>query len=162
MLRVLKPGGFCAIFQGGRYMRYFWDWFGDQDFVVYAACRQPSAAFRSGQPITCCWEPVVIFYKGRPRYRPAEFVRSRNWFVSNSHFDDLAKAHPCPEPLDQCEELVRSFTCEGALVLDPLCGVGSVPVAAARCGRRHLGIDLEPEYVRVARRRLRLLGEPGR
>src|SRR5262249_53572246 len=41
MLRVLKPGGFCAIFQGGRYMRHFWEWFGDQDFVVYAACRQP-------------------------------------------------------------------------------------------------------------------------
>ena len=162
MLRVLKPGGFCAIFQSGRYMRHFWDWFGDQDFVVYAACRQPSAGFKGGQPITCCWEPVVIFYKGRPRYRPAAFVRSRNWFVSNSHFDDLAKFHPCPEPLDQCEELVRSFTCEGALVLDPLCGVGSVPVAAARCGRRYLGIDLEPEYVRVARRRLRLLGKPGR
>ena len=103
-----------------------------------------------------------MFYKGRPRYRPAEFIRSRNWFVSNSSFDDLAKFHPCPEPLDQCEELVRSFTCKGALVLDPLCGVGSVPVAAARCGRRYLGIDLEPEYVRVARRRMRLLGKPGR
>ena len=33
VLRVLKPGGFCAIFQGGRYMRHFWDWFGGQGFV---------------------------------------------------------------------------------------------------------------------------------
>jgi hypothetical protein len=56
---------------------------------------------------------VVVFYKGRAKYRPAEFVRARNWFVSNSSFDDLAKLHPCPEPLDQCEELIRSFTCEG-------------------------------------------------
>jgi DNA modification methylase len=99
---------------------------------------------------------------GSSHYRPADFIRSRNWFVSNSSFDDLAKLHPCPEPLDQCEELIRYFTCEGALVPDPLCGVGSVPVAAARCGRRYLGIDLEPDYVRVARRRLRLLGKPGR
>jgi SAM-dependent methyltransferase len=158
MLRVLKPGGFCAIFQGGRYMRHFWDWFGDQDFIIYAACREPLAAFKGGQPITCCWNPVVMFYKGRPRYRSAEFVRSRNWFVSNSQYDVLARVHPCPEPLDQCEGLIRSFTCKGALVLDPLCGVGGVPIAAARHGRRYLGIDLDPEYVRIAKRRMKLLG----
>jgi adenine-specific DNA-methyltransferase len=160
MLRVLKPGGFCAIFQGGRYLRHFWDWFGDQDFIIYAACREPLAAFKGGQPITCCWNPVVMFYKGRPRYRSAEFVRSRNWFVSNSQYDELARVHPCPEPLDQCEGLIRSFTCEGALVLDCFCGVGTIPIAAARNKRRYLGIDLEPEYVRVARRRMKLLGNP--
>jgi ParB-like chromosome segregation protein Spo0J len=160
MLRVLKPGGFCAIFQSSRYLRYCWDWFGDQNFVIYAAIR-PVSVFTAGQPISCCWAPVVVFYKGRARYRPAEFVRARNWFVSSAHFDDLARLHPCPEPLDQCEELIRSFTCEGALVLDPLCGVGSIPVAAARHGRRYLGIEIEPEYVRVARRRMRLLGKPG-
>jgi site-specific DNA-methyltransferase (adenine-specific) len=169
MLRVLKPGGFCAIFQGGRYMRHFWDWFGGQDFIVYASCRplqvRPPGAggrFVDGRPVAPCWEPVVVFYKGSARYRSAEFARACNWFFSKSHFDDLARVHPCPKPLDQCEELIRSFTCEGALVLDPLCGVSSVPVAAARCGRRYLGIDLEPEYVRVARRRLRLLAKPGR
>jgi hypothetical protein len=139
-------------------MRHLWDWFGGQEFVVYAACREPAAAFRGGQPITCCWDPVVTFYKGRPQYRSAEFTRARNWFVSGSHFDDLARLHPCPEPLDQCEELVRSFTCAGALVLDPFCGVGSVPVACARLGRRYVGIEVEPGYVRVARRRVRLLG----
>lgn len=51
MLRVLKPGGFCAIFQGGRYFRHFWDWFGDQDFIVYAACREPGSAFKGGHPL---------------------------------------------------------------------------------------------------------------
>jgi DNA modification methylase len=160
MLRVLKPGGFCAIFQGGRYMRYFWDWFGEHDFIIYAAIR-PITACKGGQPITCCWEPVVVFYKGRARYRPADFIRSRNWFLSNSSFDDLAKAHPCPEPLDQCEELVRSFTCEGALVLDPFAGVGTIPIACARLGRRYVGIEIEPEYVRVARKRMKLLGHEG-
>jgi SAM-dependent methyltransferase len=155
MLRVLKPGGFCAIFQGGRYMRHFWEWFGDQDFVVYAARRQPFSAWKGGEPITCCWNPVAVFYKGgRPAYRSVEFIRARNWFVSNSSFDELAKRHPCPEPLDQCEELVRSFTCEGALVLDPFCGVGSIPIAAARNKRRYVGIEIESEYVRIARRRM--------
>ena len=102
---------------------------------------------------------MVLFYKGRPVYRSADFTRSRNWFVSNSYFDDLARFHPCPEPLDQCEELIRSFTCEGALVLDPFCGVGTIPIAASRNKRRYVGIEIEPEYVRIARRRMKLLGE---
>ena len=157
MLRVLKPGGFMALFQGGRYLRHFWDWFGDQDFIVYAACREPLSAFKGGQPINCCWNPVVMFYKGRPKYRSAEFTRARNWFVTNSQFDTLARVHPCPEPLDQCEELVRSFTCKGALVLDCFCGVGSIPIAAARHDRRYLGIEIESKYVQVARRRMKVL-----
>lgn len=158
MLRVLKPGGFMAIFQGGRHLRHFWDWFGDQDFIVYAACREPLSAFKGGQPIHCCWNPVVMFYKGKARYRSADFVRARNWFVSDSKFDDLARSHPCPEPLDQCEELVRSFTCKGALVGDFFAGVGSIPVACARHHRRYLGVELEPKYVNIARRRMKGLG----
>jgi len=155
ILRVLKPGGFCAIFQGGRYMRHFWDWFGDQEFVVYAACRQPMSGWKGGEPIACCWNPVIVFYKGgRPLFRSAEFTRARNWFVANSNFDALARLHPCPEPLDQCEELVRSFTCEGALVGDFFAGVGSIPIACAKNNRRFVGIEIEPEYVKVARRRL--------
>jgi DNA modification methylase/ParB-like chromosome segregation protein Spo0J len=155
ILRVLKPGGFCAIFQGGRYMRHFWDWFGDHEFVVYAACRQPMSGWKGGEPIACCWNPVIVFYKGgRPLFRSAEFTRARNWFVSNSSFDAQARLHPCPEPLDQCEELVKSFTCDGALVLDCFAGVGSIPIACAKTNRRFVGIEIEPEYVKVARRRL--------
>jgi site-specific DNA-methyltransferase (adenine-specific) len=160
MLRVLKPGGFCAIFQGGRYMRHLWEWFADQDFIIYAACREPLSGWKGGKPIACCWEPVIVFYKGRPRFRSGQFVRARNWFVSTSVFDDLARIHPCPEPLDQCEELIRSFSCEGALILDPFCGVGTIPIAAARNSRRYLGIDIEPEYIRIARKRMKVLGSP--
>lgn len=162
MLRVLKPGGFMAIFQSGTYMRHVWKWFGS-DMIIYAACREPATGVNGGRPITCSWNPVVIFYKGRPRYQSAEFIRARNWFVSGSSFDDLAKLHPCPEPLDQCEELVRSFTCKGALIGDFFAGVGSIPIAAARNGRRFLGVEIDPEYVKIARRRMKLLGQkPGR
>lgn len=158
MHRVLKPGGFCAIFQAAKYMRYFWDWFAGEKFSVYAACCQPTRT-QGGPAIVPCWNPVVVFYKGgRPKYRSPDFVRSRDWFVSNTVFDDLAKLHPCPEPLDQCEELVRSFTCEGALVLDCFCGVGGIPIACARLNRRYVGIEIDPEFVQIARTRMTLLG----
>lgn len=40
------------------------------------------------------------------------------------------------------------------LVLDPFCGAGTTGVAALRLGRRFLGIDLNPEYVALARDRI--------
>lgn len=43
------------------------------------------------------------------------------------------------------------------LVLDPFCGVGTVAVVARRHGRDWLGIELNPEYVRMAWSRL---GDP--
>ena len=41
-----------------------------------------------------------------------------------------------------------------AIVLDPFCGAGTTGVVALRQGRRFVGIDLSPSYVRMARRRL--------
>ena len=99
---------------------------------------------------------MVMFFKGgRPACRSTEYTRARNWFASHSHFDDLAKTHPYREPLDQCEEIVRSFTCEGALVGDFFAGVGSIPIACAKHNRRYLGVELDPQYVSIARRRLK-------
>jgi site-specific DNA-methyltransferase (adenine-specific) len=47
-------------------------------------------------------------------------------------------------------------------VLDPFCGVGSIPVACARHQRRYVGIEIDPEYMRVAGKRIRELGAGGR
>jgi DNA modification methylase len=39
-------------------------------------------------------------------------------------------------------------------VLDPFSGSGSVGVVALKHGRRYIGIDLNPEYIQMARRRI--------
>jgi DNA modification methylase len=44
----------------------------------------------------------------------------------------------------------------GDLVLDPFLGSGTTALAAGRLGRRFLGLELNPEYVEIARRRLTL------
>lgn len=38
--------------------------------------------------------------------------------------------------------LIKSFTCTGDIVLDPLCGVGTIPLEACRQGRIGIGNDL--------------------
>ncbi len=63
--------------------------------------------------------------------------------------------HPAPFPVELPEQLIRLYTFENDLVLDPFMGSGSALVAAAKLGRRYIGYDLDPTYVEVARRRVR-------
>jgi len=53
------------------------------------------------------------------------------------------------------ERLVLSMTDPGDLVLDPYGGVGSTVLAAVLNGRRGVMAEVVPEYVDVARDRLR-------
>lgn len=62
--------------------------------------------------------------------------------------------HPAPFPVELPEQLIRLYTFEDDLVLDPFMGSGSALVAAARLGRRYVGYDLDPEYAELARRRV--------
>jgi DNA modification methylase len=62
--------------------------------------------------------------------------------------------HPAPFPVELPEQLIRLYTFEGDLVLDPFMGSGSALVAAARLGRRYVGYDTDGGYVDIARRRV--------
>ncbi len=62
--------------------------------------------------------------------------------------------HPAPYPLDLAERLVRMFSFVGDTVLDPFTGTATTQVAASRCGRNSIGIEIEPSYLQIARQRL--------
>jgi DNA modification methylase len=63
--------------------------------------------------------------------------------------------HPAPFPVELPEQLIRLYTFKHDLVLDPLMGSGSALVAAAHLERRYIGYDLDPDYVKIAERRVR-------
>lgn len=73
--------------------------------------------------------------------------------------------HPAPFPVELPEQLIRLYTYEDDLVLDPFVGSGSAMVAAKRLGRRYVGYDLDPDYIAIAQERLdattRLVEPPG-
>ena len=64
------------------------------------------------------------------------------------------RSHPAPFPLEVPNRLVRMFSFVGDYVLDPFVGTGTTVEAAARAGRRGIGLDIERRYVRMAQERV--------
>jgi hypothetical protein len=62
--------------------------------------------------------------------------------------------HPTEKAVGVLRPLIENFSKPGDLVLDAFAGSGSTCVAAAECGRRYLGIELDAQYCELARRRL--------
>ena len=75
--------------------------------------------------------------------------------VKNNHPEKTI--HPCQFPVELVERLVLSMTDADDAVLDPYMGVGSSVVAALMHGRTAYGCDIVPEYVDIARERVRRL-----
>jgi len=65
-----------------------------------------------------------------------------------------AKEHPTPKPVELIKHFLELHTKPGELVLDPFCGSSPVGVACVSMGRRFLGFELEPHWVRVANDRI--------
>lgn len=60
------------------------------------------------------------------------------------------REHPAPFPLELAYRLVRMFSFVGDTVLDPFCGTATTMIAAARAERNSIGVEIDPEYCRMA------------
>ena len=61
---------------------------------------------------------------------------------------------PTQKPLALAERIIAAASNPGDIVLDAFCGSGTTLVAAARLGRRWIGIDASPEACAIARERI--------
>jgi site-specific DNA-methyltransferase (adenine-specific) len=62
--------------------------------------------------------------------------------------------HMTVKPVALIEHLIKLFTKEGQVVLDPFTGSGSHGVAALRSKRRFVGFEISQDYTKIARARL--------
>lgn len=109
--------------------------------------------------------------KGGRRYAEAEDDRHRTaanlhnigasetrnrrsvWTVATKPFKDAHFATFPPELIEPC---ILAGCPAGGTVLDPFFGAGTTGLVAQRHGRNAIGIELNPKYVRIAKRRLGL------
>ena len=82
------------------------------------------------------------------------------WFM---YPEDVKRAgdHPAPFPTKLPGRLIRLYTHRavgqfpGEVVLDPFMGTGMTCAVAKSMGRRYIGIDINPAYVKIAHDRVR-------
>ncbi len=62
--------------------------------------------------------------------------------------------HPTVKPIKLIEYLVTLITPPNGIVLDPFFGSGTTGIAAVNLGFNYIGIELDEQYVEIARRRI--------
>lgn len=67
---------------------------------------------------------------------------------------DGSRIHPTQKPVALLEYLVKTYTNEGETVLDNCMGSGSTGVACVNTGRRFIGMELDPAYFGIAKKRI--------
>jgi site-specific DNA-methyltransferase (adenine-specific) len=125
-------------------------------------------------------EDICIFYKKQPTYNIQYWYSTpyKRWNTQKavdkqsnygSHKENVAESdgkrlpttvlkfdrverpsHPTQKPVDLLEWLIKSYTNEGENVLDNCMGVGSTGMAAKKCNRNFIGIELDETYFNLA------------
>ena len=62
--------------------------------------------------------------------------------------------HLTPKPIRLCEHLIKLFTCERQIVVDPFVGSGTTCIASYNTNRRSVGIDINTDYINIAKKRI--------
>lgn len=68
--------------------------------------------------------------------------------------DKIAFQHPAVFPEKLAEDHILSWSNEGDLIFDPMCGSGTTCKMATKNNRLYLGCDISSEYVDIAKKRL--------
>lgn len=110
--------------------------------------------------------PQKKYFKGPKRGQLSGNPLGKNpsdiWNIPNVKANHVEKTeHPCQFPVELIERLVLSMTDPGDWVLDPFIGTGTTAIAALMHGRKAVGAEIVPKYVRIAKERIHL-AEKGR
>lgn len=121
---------------------------------------KPNGAGPSGNGLGRRFE-VWFWMKGK-NPRDAEWRFLPDVLVHNriTLRDKEGVKHPTQKPLALMKRLVRFFSKEDDIVLDPFMGSGTTAVACKLLGRRYVGFEINPDYVEIINNRLLNTPEP--
>jgi site-specific DNA-methyltransferase (adenine-specific) len=130
-------------------------WYLRSDTIWYKPNVQPESV--KDRP-TRSHEYLFLFSKSERYYYDNEAVREINgrnvrtvWSINTQPFRE---AHFATFPAQLVEKCMLLTSRPGEMVLDPFIGSGTVAEVAIQNGRAFAGIELNPAYVKIARKRL--------
>ena len=90
----------------------------------------------------------------RPSHKESYTQKFTNYPKMTLEFDGEHGLHPTQKPVALLEYLIKTYTNEGETVLDFTMGSGSCGVAAVNTNRKFIGIELDPDYFKIAQERI--------
>ena len=179
-IRVLKPTGSIYVFMGVRFISKLFASLEDTHRLLFNSWITWHYTQGMGRKIGFSprHEDILFFTKSRDFTFnlddvrvPQKYYRQRNnmaganpgdvWQFSHVHYCSAERVeHPTQKPEALMERIIRASSNPGDLVLDPFVGSGTTSRVAAHLGRCWIGIDMNPDYIALARRRIEHAGEP--
>ena len=151
MIPPLKDNGYVFIMSNDRNLREIWE---ESERAGLIFCELLVMSKSNGVPssyFSKSAEFILMFRKGG--------YKKLNEFGHKTVFNvDMPKRknkqHPTQKPIELLLPIIRACTRDGDIILDPFLGSGTTAVAALNTGRFFIGIEKEPQYVEIARKRV--------
>lgn len=108
--------------------------------------------------VGCCEYGLVLYKDKLPKFNNdgRMIMNCFDWVRDNK----TPKVHPTQKPVPLLEQLIRIFTDEGDVVIDPCAGSGSSLLAAANLGRRAYGFEIKKDFYKKATEQVLRVFEP--
>jgi adenine-specific DNA-methyltransferase len=146
--RVMRPDTLCVSFYGWSRADAFFDAWRLAGLRVAGHLTFPKRYTSTSRLLRYQHESAYLLAKGNPPVPAAPIGDVIDWAYSGN------RLHPTQKPLSVLTPLIECFCPRGGLVLDPFAGSGSTLVAARSIGRHFFGVEIDPKFAAVARRRV--------
>lgn len=104
--------------------------------------------------VNACEYAVVLYRDKLPKFRNVDFNGENrmifNWFEWRKDNKSIPKIHPTQKPVRVLKELIKIFTDEGDVVIDPVAGSGSTLRACAELNRSGYGFEIKKDFCKKA------------
>ena len=115
-----------------------------------------SQVLKANMKIVGATEYAVVLYREKlPKFNNIdEFGKNHmifNWFEWKRDGKDIPKIHPTQKPVNLLKQLIKIFTDEGDVVIDPCAGSGSTLRACMELNRSCYGFEIKKEFVKRAK-----------
>lgn len=104
--------------------------------------------------VNACEYAVVLYRDKLPKFRNIGLDGQNhmifNWFEWRKDGKEIPKIHPTQKPVKVLKELIKIFTDEGDVVIDPVAGSGSTLRACAELNRSGYGFEIKKDFCKKA------------
>ena len=144
---------FCAFQQIPMVIDYGERYGFKNNYPLFFLKKSSSQVLKANMRIVGAMEYAVVLYRDKlPKFNnEGRMIKNYfHWDVDNSY----PKIHPTQKPIPLLKELIRIFTDEGDVVIDPCAGSGSTLRASAELNRPSYGFEIKKEFVEESKKRM--------